>query len=341
MRILYCLAGEGYGHCTRSLEIIKHLSIKHEVKVMASGISYNFLKRELKNVSKIQGFNLVYVMNRVSKILTALLSIVKWPLVELYGLKIWKTFFSFKPDVIISDFEPYSPWVGLLTRTPVLTIDNQQIVKTDLKIKKKSLFFLRSFINLYIVKRTKSLALSFFTPKNRDKKTIITPPVLREDILNLKPKKGDFIIVYQTSKKYNRLLKILNSVDENFVIPDSHRAGKVGNVTFQGFSSKNFLNKLSECKAVITNGGFSLISEALYLKKPILSEPVQGQFEQYINSYYIQKLGYGKMCKKLDVECLRDFISNLNIYRRNLQDYKQLGNGKFFRILDKTLGSLR
>jgi uncharacterized protein (TIGR00661 family) len=342
MKILYCLAGEGMGHCTRSLEIIRHLSKKHKVRVMASAVSYRFLRNKVRNLHRILGYNLVYRNNNLSFLLTTLLNVVKWPFVELYNLKFVKHMVNFKPDIIISDFEPYSSWWGLITGKPVLTIDNQQVVKTDLRVKKRfGLFFLRSFINAYIPKRTKSLALSFFKTKVRDKKTILAPPVLRKDVLETKPKRKDFIMVYQTSRDYDRLLKTLHCIDEDFVIPDSRHRGKVQNVTFQGFSEKNFLNDLSECKAIITNGGFSLISEALYFKKPILSEPIRGQFEQYINAYHIQKLGFGKFCKKIDAKCIRDFVSNLNHYKRNLeQNYRQTNNDKFFRILDKTLDSL-
>jgi uncharacterized protein (TIGR00661 family) len=44
---------------------------------------------------------------------------------------------------------------------------------------------------------------------------------------------------------------------------------------------------------VIANSGFSLICEALYLGKPYLAIPVRHQFEQVLNAYYVDKMGYG------------------------------------------------
>ena len=50
---------------------------------------------------------------------------------------------------------------------------------------------------------------------------------------------------------------------------------------------------LKQTKAIITNGGFTVISEALYLKKPIFSIPIKNQFEQALNAKFVEKLGAG------------------------------------------------
>lgn len=48
-----------------------------------------------------------------------------------------------------------------------------------------------------------------------------------------------------------------------------------GNLQFKNFNEDEFYRDLASCRAVITNGGFSLMTEALYLQKPILSVPVK------------------------------------------------------------------
>lgn len=73
---------------------------------------------------------------------------------------------------------------------------------------------------------------------------------------------------------------------------------------------------MSNAKAVITNGGFTLISEAIYLKKPIYSIPAIGNFEQLLNGFYIDKLGYGEMHEKVNVSTLENFLNNLNKYQK-------------------------
>ena len=39
--------------------------------------------------------------------------------------------------------------------------------------------------------------------------------------------------------------------------------------------------------AVITSAGFTLLGEAVYLHKPVLAIPVEGQFEQILNAHYV------------------------------------------------------
>jgi uncharacterized protein (TIGR00661 family) len=38
--------------------------------------------------------------------------------------------------------------------------------------------------------------------------------------------------------------------------------------------------------------GFSLVTEALHLGKPYLAVPVQHQFEQIFNAYWLDKMGH-------------------------------------------------
>ena len=44
----------------------------------------------------------------------------------------------------------------------------------------------------------------------------------------------------------------------------------------------------------MAGGGFTLMSEAVYLHKPLLSVPVVGQFEQVLNALYLQALNFGR-----------------------------------------------
>ncbi len=61
----------------------------------------------------------------------------------------------------------------------------------------------------------------------------------------------------------------LQKTNEKFIIYGFYKNKNLGNVILKDFSEKEFYGDLSACKAVITNGGFTLISEALYLKKPV------------------------------------------------------------------------
>ena len=83
---------------------------------------------------------------------------------------------------------------------------------------------------------------------------------------------------------------------------------------------------MENAKAVITNGGFTLISEALHLKKPIYSNPIRGQFEQTMNAIYLEKLGYGTYDEDIKKESIISFLNNLDKYQKKLDTYDSGSN---------------
>ena len=64
-------------------------------------------------------------------------------------------------------------------------------------------------------------------------------------------------------------------------------------MTLCGFSEPGFLEDLRTARAAVAGGGFSLLSEAVSFKVPLLSVPVAHQYEQELNARYLEKLGYG------------------------------------------------
>ena len=63
-------------------------------------------------------------------------------------------------------------------------------------------------------------------------------------------------------------------------------------VELKSFSEIEFIQYFSTAKAVIANGGFSFISEAVFLKKPICCVPIKNQFEQFIYPTKLLNLDY-------------------------------------------------
>ena len=80
-----------------------------------------------------------------------------------------------------------------------------------------------------------------------------------------------------------------------------------------------------------------MVSEALYLKKPILSIPVKNQFEQVLNAKYLEELGYGEYQTKTTPEIIKDFLKKLPEYEKNTKKYKQEGNKILFKEVDKAI----
>ena len=70
--------------------------------------------------------------------------------------------------------------------------------------------------------------------------------------------------------------------------------------------------------------GVFLISEALYLRKPVLSIPVRRQYEQISNGICVARAGYGMTAAALTPETLKEFLRGLGAFRKNLRDYKRI-----------------
>ena len=186
----------------------------------------------------------------------------------------------------------------------------------------------KGVIKAYVVKPKFHILTSFFYPPIKAKKNaVIYPPVIREDILKLKPREGDHIIVYQTSKESGKLVHKLKALkNEKFIVYGFNVNKTDGNLTFKEFNEDVFYDDLASAKAVICNGGFTFISEAISLKKPIYSVPARGNFEQTLNGYYVHRLGYGEYHEMMDEFRVKTFLENLPKYKKKLETVKKTNN---------------
>jgi uncharacterized protein (TIGR00661 family) len=103
------------------------------------------------------------------------------------------------------------------------------------------------------------------------------------------------------------------------------------------FSEEGFVEDLAQARAVVTNGGLSLIGEALYLGKPVYSVPVQHQFEQLMNARYLEGLGYGLSADVVDPDVLRLFLTENAKYAERVRKHAQDGNTILFSAVDDVL----
>jgi hypothetical protein len=53
------------------------------------------------------------------------------------------------------------------------------------------------------------------------------------------------------------------------------------------------VDDLASARAVVCTAGFTLLSEARHLGKPVLAVPNQGFFEQALNALYLRRSGKG------------------------------------------------
>jgi uncharacterized protein (TIGR00661 family) len=103
------------------------------------------------------------------------------------------------------------------------------------------------------------------------------------------------------------------------------------------FSDEGFVEDLRTARGVVANGGFTLLGEAVYLHRPVLSVPVGKQFEQVVNARYLEREGYGMAAEEVTGQVLGSFLERLPDLRRSLDGYHQDGNVRTFAALQEKL----
>ncbi|MBI4688707.1 MAG: hypothetical protein HY754_00310 [Nitrospirae bacterium] len=73
------------------------------------------------------------------------------------------------------------------------------------------------------------------------------------------------------------------------------------NIFYHG-KVKDSLPLLRDADLVVVNGGFSAVSEAFYMRKPMIVIPVPNHAEQWINARTVEHLGVGIMANENNYE---------------------------------------
>ena len=336
-RILYGVNGEGSGHSTRAQEVLSHLKFKgHTLHVASFDRGLRNLEKDFE-VTEIYGLRLAYVNNQVRYKRTLAKNLMGVGRRAKSMAHLSELSDAWKVDLVITDFEPVCCHLGHRKGLPVISIDNQHcLTNTEVSYPGR---FRRDAALAKLVTRIMTphadayLVTSFFSSRVTRPRTFLFPPILRQQILDARPSKKEYVLVYVTSPA-PALAKMLGMVRCPFIAYGFGREGQCGNVQFKKPSLDQFLEDLTGAKAVIANAGFSLLTEALHLGKPYLAIPIKHQFEQIFNAYWLDKLGYGTYWEELSKERIESFLFNLNHYSDHLSSYPREGNAALLNKLD-------
>jgi uncharacterized protein (TIGR00661 family) len=227
---------------------------------------------------------------------------------------------AFAPDVCISDFDSFTHAFGKLFDRPVISIDHQHVIDRCVHSPRfaSRLSLTRAVVRAKLPRCAHYVVTSFYQPPLRDRAqgtTTLVGPILRPEILALTPTSGDHVLVYQTATR-DLVEPLFGLPDQRFVIYGCGGGGTRANVTLRPFDERQFLADLASARAVICNGGYTLMSEALYLGKPVLSVPLRRHGEQQLNASYLEALGLGRRAHAPATSVYRDFLANLPAPRR-------------------------
>ena len=336
MKILYGVNGEGRGHATRSQVVIDELLDRHDVRVATSGAAFDYLQDKLPRVKEVFGPSFALQDGEIRRWATVRQNVRNAGRGLPESGKVWiESVREWKPDVVITDFEPLTGVYSRFTRTPMIGVDNIHMVDRcvhDAEIVAGATAdyrIARGVTSAMVPGAVEYFVLTFFDAPLAYQGTTLIPPILRPEVVAAKPESGDHLVVYSSGDP--RLVEALKATGMRCVVYGM-RAGDDGTPEQDGLiehrapSVEGFLDDLRTARAVVTGGGFSLLSEAVYLGKPVLAIPLKGQFEQLMNARYLERNRYGVCALAPTEEALTDFAGRLEEFEEAVAGYEQRGN---------------
>ncbi len=130
-KIIYALSGQGLGHRSRALLIGRYLLEQgHDVIFGASGEAFPYVSKSFPGrTCKISGFYFLYRHGGLLGGKTMFENACSFPENLARNLRVFDTVYKpFAPDMLITDYEPFSAWWAFLTGLPYISLDHQHLL---------------------------------------------------------------------------------------------------------------------------------------------------------------------------------------------------------------------
>jgi len=306
MKILYGIQGTGNGHISRGRMMARHFAEKKvKVDYLFSGRAKDaFFDMEIfGDYQHRRGLTFFSENGRVSYSKTILANNIIRFGADVLALDIDDY------DLVITDFEPVTAWASKLRGKEILGVGHQFAFGHNIP---------RAGNN-----PVANLTMKMFAPARHSLGLHwnsfgydILPPVidtsierwLDESCSNRK------IVVYLPFENQNFVQSMLEHIKGyHFYIysPELDDADN-GHIHLRKTSYRGFKKDLTSATGVISNSGFELISECLYLGLQILTKPQAAQMEQQSNAAALEKLGYATTSHSLTTDTIETWLHTLD-----------------------------
>ena len=283
MKIFYAIQATGNGHISRAIQLYPYLQKYGEVDFLLSG-TYASLNPSIPIKYRSNGLSLHYS--------------------QCGGLDYWNIAKKVKPnqiykdarslpldqyDVIINDFDSITSLACKLQKKHSVSFGHQASFNSKLTPRPERKDAIGELIFKHYAPAPQNIGLHF--ERYND---FILPPIIKDEILHAEPKNGGHITVYLPSFQKECLEKAFNKLpNEHFhwFLSDVKTKHRVKNITYYPVDQALFNKSVIKCQGIITGGGFETPSEALYLRKKILSIPIRKHYEQECNAAALKKMG--------------------------------------------------
>jgi uncharacterized protein (TIGR00661 family) len=292
MRILYAVQATGNGHIARAIELVPHLEKYGTVDVFLSGNNAS-LRPDLPVVYRSQGISLFY--NNSGKL--DLKKIMK----QLNPIRIKKEIQQLPVhdyDLVISDFEYLSAKACQKAKKPFWHYGHQASFKSKRTPRPLKKDLLSEWILTHYCHSDQNLGFHF---KSYEK--WILPPIIKKSLWEAKPTVGNYLTVYlphYSIKELRRYFYGMESLKFQVFSNEVQHESSDFNVQWKPVNNALFTESMIGSSGVVCGAGFETPAEALFLGKPLMVIPIQGQYEQYCNAAALEEFNV-TVVPKLDI----------------------------------------
>lgn len=294
-KILYSLMGDARGHFSRCLSVAQHMP-EHEYLFLGGGTAlefreYGYHAEELPMLATYYKHGSLDIAHTVGN---AVRTLAQRDRIVTRAAEIIR---AFDPDLILTDYEYFTPLAAKRLGRPCFSLDHQHALThcrydapQGQHLSRWLLF--APLLGMYS-KASRFLVSSFFELPPKAPNVEVFGPILRRLVKGYSPSQGEHALVYMSLGVYEDVLPLLERQDRKFHIYGFGERPARKNLEFRPKSTEGFMRDLASCRYVVSNGGHSLLSEALYFGKPVLCFPIPNLYEQYINGHFLETSGYG------------------------------------------------
>lgn len=210
-------------------------------------------------------------------------------------------------DMVLNFYEPLAGLLyGLIPQSiPAVCVGHEYLyLNREIAVETQSLCklsFLRFLTGITSLGSAKRLALSVEElPSIRESNIKVVPPLLRQEIISLRPDRGDYIHGYLGRADQVRTLMEYHVKHPEIPIHlfrKNNHAPLVREIDptlfLHQFDEIEYLKYLSGCRISINTGGYEPICETMYLGKPLVIMP--GNIIQECNAFFAVGAGEGSI----------------------------------------------
>ena len=333
--IAISLCGEGRGHATRVCSLIERLESIHDIRVYSYDDGYKFLQDKFSfghptvTVSRIPGITFQYNGGRLD-VMQTIKTGLEYYANEVGNLvdQLIDELDKYDVSLAITDFEPGLPRAAARYGIPLISVDHQHFLlayELDAlpQILQWHAWFIGNAVWMYVSEASETIVSSFFKPKRRLgwEHVVQVGPLLRHEITSKVPRDEGYVVSYLRKHTPFSMIEILADCGLPVRVYGLGERDPIGQLTFRPIDQNQFVEDLTNCRAVISAAGNQLIGEALHLGKPMFVLPEGSHGEQSMNSFFLRAMGCGdfEYLEHVTLSQVKNFLGNLDQYGVPLQ----------------------